>query len=163
MILVMVILFPLFALGIRIIPSHRTVTVHAWMQLGTLALAIAGFGIGISISVDLQLTGSYHAIIGMVVILYLILFQPIMGFLQHRYFRRKGKKGVFGYIHRWLGRVFITLGIINAGLGFRITEIGGSAAPIGAVVAYGVVAGIVWVVYALVVLFSPRIKSSTSE
>lgn len=163
MILVMVILFPLFALGIHIIPSHYTIVVHAWLQLGTLALAIAGFGIGISIAVDLQLTGSYHAIIGMVVLSYLILFQPIMGFLQHRYFLKMGKKGIFAYIHRWLGRAIITLGIINAGLGFRITGIRTSAAPIGALIAYGVVAGIVWVVYALVVSFSPRTRPQKSS
>ncbi|KAH8701671.1 hypothetical protein BGW36DRAFT_355826 [Talaromyces proteolyticus] len=163
MIIVMVVFFPMFALGLHIIPSSRTVVIHAWLQLGTLAFAIAGFGIGISIAVDLQLTGSYHPIIGIVVMSYLILFQPIMGFLQHRYFHKKGKKSIFAYLHRWLGRAIITLGIINAGLGFRITGISSFATPVGAVVAYGVVAGIIWVVYTLTVAFSPRKKPHGSS
>ncbi|KAL4894430.1 hypothetical protein BDV59DRAFT_207073 [Aspergillus ambiguus] len=155
MIVAFVILFPLFALGIQLFPSSRTVNTHACLQIFTLLLSIAGFGIGISMATSLQLTSSYHPIIGIVVISCLALFQPAMGLLQHRYFGRTGKKGPFAYLHRWFGRAIITLGIINAGLGFRLTGIGSSLAPVGAVIAYGIVAGIVWLSYALVVVLLP--------
>ncbi|KAB8075813.1 hypothetical protein BDV29DRAFT_200691 [Aspergillus leporis] len=128
-------------------------SVHAFFQLFTLALAISGFGIGISMTKDLDLIQSYHPIIGMVVIPSLVLFQPAMGLFQHLYFRKTGKKSIFTYTHRWFGRAMITLGIINAGLGFRLTGIGLSIAPTGAIIAYSVVAGIVGLVYILAVIF----------
>jgi hypothetical protein len=151
MISVMVILFPSFALGVHLLPSSRAVVLHAWLQLFTLALAIAGFALGISLSVNIYpiTSTSYHQIIGIIVVSSLILFQPALGFLQHRYWRKTGEKGVFAYAHRWLGRTIITLGIVNAGLGFLFTGIGSSIAPKGAVIAYGVVAGIVGIGYIL--------------
>lgn len=163
MILVFVIFFPSFALMLHIIPYSKIVYVHASFQLFTLALAIAGFGIGISMARSLGFISMYHPIIGMVTVPCLILFQPAMGFLQHRYFHKTGGKSVFAYLHRWFGRCFIILGVINAGLGFRLTGIGLSIAPIGAVVAYSVVAGIVGLGYALIVVLLPRKKSRTSS
>jgi hypothetical protein len=153
MIVAFVLLFPLIALGIPLFPSSRTVVIHASLQLCTLALVIAGFGLGISMAKGLDLVDSYHPIIGIVVVASLILFQPAMGLVQHLYFRRTGKKSIAAYVHRWFGRTAITLGIINAGLGFRLTGIGTSVAPTGAVIAYGVVAGLVWVGYVLTVSF----------
>jgi hypothetical protein len=153
MIVAFVLLFPLIALGIPLFPSSRTVVIHASLQLCTLALVIAGFGLGISMAKSLDLVDSYHPIIGIIVVASLILFQPAMGLVQHLYFRRTGKKSIAAYVHRWFGRTAITLGIINAGLGFRLTGIGTSVAPTGAVIAFGVVAGLVWVGYALTVSF----------
>jgi tellurite resistance-related uncharacterized protein len=153
MIVAFVLLFPLIALGIPLFPSSRTVVIHASLQLCTLALVIAGFGLGISMAKGLDLVDSYHPIIGIIVVASLILFQPAMGLAQHLYFRRTGKKSIAAYVHRWFGRTAITLGIINAGLGFRLTGIGTSVAPTGAVIAYGVVAGLVWVGYVLTVSF----------
>ncbi|RJE26402.1 integral membrane protein [Aspergillus sclerotialis] len=164
MILVFVIFFPLFALMLHIIPHETIVYVHASFQLFTLALAIAGFGIGISMARSLGFIRMYHPIIGMVTVPCLILFQPAMGFLQHRYFQKTGGKSVFAYLHRWLGRCLIILGVINAGLGFRLTGVGLSIAPVGAVIAYSVVAGIIGLGYALIVVLLPlrrrRISSS---
>ncbi|KAE8406453.1 hypothetical protein BDV37DRAFT_292003 [Aspergillus pseudonomiae] len=156
MIVVFVILFPSFAVMLHIVPSSKTVVIHATFQLFTLALAVAGFGIGISMAKSLDLIQTYHPIIGMVIVPSLILFQPAMGFLQHRYFHRTGKKSVFAYVHRWFGRLMITLGIINGGLGFHLSGIGSSIAPTGAVIAYGVVAGVLGLGFVLVVTFLPR-------
>lgn len=151
MIVAFVVLLPLFALAVPVVPSPQTVPIHACLQLCTLALTVAGLGIGISMAKDLQLIGFYHPIIGITTVSCLILFQPVMGLAQHLYFRRTGKKSIASYIHRWLGRTLITLGMINAGLGFRLAGIGLSIAPVGAVIAYSVVAGLVWISYALIV------------
>ncbi|KAJ5261429.1 hypothetical protein N7478_012024 [Penicillium angulare] len=164
MILVFVILFPSFALMLHIVPYTNIVNVHAAFQLVTLSLAIAGFGIGISMARSLDFIQRYHPIIGMVTVPCLTLFQPAVGFLQHRYFHKTGGKSVFAYLHRWLGRCLMALGIINAGLGFRMTGIGLSIAPVGAVIAYSVVAGIIGLGYVLIVVLLPlrrrRISSS---
>ncbi|KAJ6132260.1 hypothetical protein N7471_007475 [Penicillium samsonianum] len=163
MILVFVIFFPSFALMLHLIPYSKIVYVHASFQLFTLALAIAGFAIGISMARSLGFISMYHPIIGMVTVPCLILFQPAMGFLQHRYFRKTGGKSVFAYLHRWFGRCLIILGVINAGLGFRLTGIGLSIAPVGAVIAYSVVAGIIGLVYILIVVIFPIRKRRLSS
>ncbi|KAI7978312.1 hypothetical protein EIK77_001255 [Talaromyces pinophilus] len=104
MIIVMVVLFPSFALGIHLLPSSWAVVLHGWLQVFTLALTIAGFALGISLSINLYpVTGSsYHQIIGIIVVSCLTLFQPAMGLLQHRYWCKNEKKGLFAYLHRWL-------------------------------------------------------------
>ncbi|EAU36270.1 predicted protein [Aspergillus terreus NIH2624] len=158
MILVFVIFFPLFALMLHTGTHSRIVDFHAFFQLFTLAVAIAGFGIGISLAKSLHLVGTYHPIIGMVAVPALILFQPAMGFLQHRYFHKTGKKSVFAYLHRWFGRSIIVLGIVNGGLGFHLARNVTSTAPVGAIVAYSVVAGIIGLAYVLVVIFLPLRK-----
>ncbi|KAJ5647417.1 cellobiose dehydrogenase [Penicillium lividum] len=156
MIIVFVILFPSFALALHVLPSPTAVRVHAFLQLFTLALAIAGLGLGISMARELQFIQTCHPIIGMVVVPSLVIFQPAMGLLQHQYFGKFGKKGLFGYLHQWFGRSMIILGIINGGLGFRLTGIGTSIAPTGALIAYSVVAGVYGISYCLTVLFLAR-------
>ncbi len=50
--------------------------------------------------------------------------------------------------HVWLGRVLITLGIINGGLGLRY-----AADTKKGEIAYGVIAGVVWVAWVGVVVW----------
>ncbi|KAJ5151309.1 uncharacterized protein N7482_010561 [Penicillium canariense] len=156
MTLVFIVLFPFFALMIHIFSSPKLVNFHAALQLFTLALAVAGLGIGIKMAKELDLILSYHPIVGMIVIAYLALFQPTFGFLQHIYFRKHQKKSALSYLHRWVGRCMIILGVINGGLGFHLSGIGAPFAPTGGVIAYSVVAGIVGLSYVLVVTLLPR-------
>ncbi|KAJ5109667.1 hypothetical protein N7532_002312 [Penicillium argentinense] len=153
MIVAFAILFPSFALLLHVVPSSMIVQVHAFLQLFTLCLAIAGMGIGISMAQKLHEVEEYHPIIGIVTVSLLVLFQPVMGYLQHRHFLKMGEKGVFAYAHRWLGRILLALGVINGGLGFRLAGVGSKDAPTGAVVAYSVVVGVVAVVYLAYIVF----------
>lgn len=146
-----VVMFPFFALGLHILPSKWTVKIHGTAQLFTLAVVIAGFGIGISLAEQVELIDSYHAILGIIIVTCLVLFQPAMGLLQHRFFRKTGGKGPFAYIHRWFGRLMILLGIINAGLGLKIAQ-----GPRGAVIALSIVAGIVGLFYIGVISWIKR-------
>lgn len=146
-----VILYPLSALTIYFFPSLSVMKMHAPLQVFNTCLVIAGMGLGISIAKDINKLDNYHPIIGLVVISTLLAFQPAMGYLQHRYFRKTGRKSVFAFTHRWLGRTLIVLGIINVGLGFRLAGIG-VGNPTGAVIAYGVVAGVFALFYLLVVV-----------
>ncbi|KGO73944.1 Cellobiose dehydrogenase, cytochrome [Penicillium italicum] len=135
MVLAFVVMFPFFALGLHIFPSKWTVNIHGTFQLLTLAVVIAGFGLGISLARQIELIDSYHTILGMIIVPCLVLFQPAMGVLQHRFFRKTGGKGPFAYMHRWFGRLMMILGVINVGLGFKLAH-----APRGAVIATSVVA-----------------------
>ncbi|KAJ5912198.1 uncharacterized protein N7473_001501 [Penicillium subrubescens] len=155
-----VLLFPLSALTLHILPSTQVVRIHAMLQLFTLAVTAAGFGLGVAMAKDVHLLKHHHEIIGMVVVACLVLFQPGMGLLQHRYFQKTGGKGPFAYFHRWLGRIMIILGVVNVGLGFEITGIGSSDVPEGAVIAYGAVAGVIAIVYTVIVMLTGRRATS---
>lgn len=151
--IVVVVLFPLFALSLYVVPSSKTVPfIHAPLQLVTLCLAVAGFGIGISLAKDLKVLTGYHPIIGMVMVGCLVLFQPALGLLQHMHYRKTGTRSSFGVLHRWGGRLLIALGVVNGGLGFKFSGIGNPGVPKAGAIAYGVVAGIMGLVYVGIVL-----------
>jgi len=62
-----------------------------------------------------------HPIIG-IVLFVLLFFQPLLGFLHHFMFKKHGRRMVWSYGHIWLGRIIITLGIINGGLGLQLAK-----------------------------------------
>lgn len=150
-----VILYPFSALTLYLFPTLGIMKTHAPLQIFNTCLVVAGMGLGIKIAKDSDQLSTYHPIIGLVVISCLLAFQPAMGFLQHLYFRKTGSKSLFAYTHRWLGRTLIVLGIINVGLGFRLSGIG-DGNPRGAVIAYAVVAGIFASSYIMVVVLVGR-------
>jgi len=52
------------------------------------------------------------------------------------------------HIHLWLGRIVLALGIIDGGLGFRLSDtLKGPKWSDGWKIAYGVLGGFVWIVY----------------
>jgi hypothetical protein len=115
---------PSFLRKIRIVPS-----VHAPIQILGLAMMIGAMGLGIDIARELDFFSAgvpvpAHIIIGLLATSMIILIQPAMGVLQHLHFRKTGRKSIYGYIHRWNGRVAIILGMINQGLGFQLVGIG---------------------------------------
>jgi hypothetical protein len=113
---------PPFLKNIRIVPS-----VHAPIQILGLAMMIGAMGLGIDIARELDFfSGSVpaHVVIGMLATSMIIFIQPAMGTLQHLHFRKTGGQSIYGYIHRWNGRVAIILGMINQGLGFQLAGIG---------------------------------------
>jgi hypothetical protein len=147
-----VVLFPSFAVSIHIIPYSKTVPrIHAPLQLFTLCVALAGLGLGVYMGVTDDLMSSYHPIIGLITVGSILIIQPLMGLSQHLHFRKTGQKAWFAYVHRWIGRFTILLGIINGGLGFMLAGIGNSGVPKGAMIAYSVIAaGVVFVYLAVV-------------
>ncbi|CAL5869878.1 uncharacterized protein PFLUO_LOCUS4110 [Penicillium psychrofluorescens] len=152
MIIAFVVFFPVFALGLHLFPASWTVRIHGLAQIFALMISIAGMGLGVSMAHAFEMLPHHHPIIGLVVVSGLVLIQPLMGLLQHRHFRKTGGKSAFAYLHRWFGRAMIVLGIVNGGLGFRMTrEANPGAAPRAVIIAYSVVAGVVGVGYVLVV------------
>lgn len=152
MIIAFVILFPFSALTLYLFPSFGVMMAHAPLQLFTLILAVAGMGLGITMARSSSQLSENHSIIGIAVVSWMIIFQPGIGYLHHRYFRKTGRKSCFAYLHRWSGRAVIVLGAVNVGLGFKLSGIG-DGNPKGAVIAYGVVAGVFAVAYIVVVVF----------
>ncbi|KAJ5113153.1 hypothetical protein N7456_001687 [Penicillium angulare] len=149
MIVAFVVMFPFSALILHLYSSSNIVTIHGGLQLLALVVSIAGLGLGVSMAQQVHVLDHYHVIIGIIVIASLTLFQPAMGLLQHRYFRKTGGKGPFAYIHRWFGRIMIILGVINVGLGFQFTGVGDPDAPRGAVIGVSVLICVIALFYVL--------------
>jgi hypothetical protein len=134
--IVFIILYPLGAISIHLpidrIPllknsylKNKVMAIHAPIQIIGFVMLVGGMALGIRIAHDLdyfQGAVPAHVIIGLLVASTIIAFQPILGMLQHRHFKRTGGKSIFGYLHRWIGRVAIVLGMINNGLGFQLAE-----------------------------------------
>ena len=83
----------------------------------------------------------------------MIFFQPFFGLMHHLLFKRHLRRTFWSYAHLWLGRIIVTLGIINGGLGLRLAR----RLPIGrpsrgAIIGYSVAAGVMWLLYVLAVV-----------
>ncbi|KKK18672.1 hypothetical protein P175DRAFT_0461958 [Aspergillus ochraceoroseus IBT 24754] len=147
-----VLLFPGFALLLYIYPSRYTVTrIHAPLQLFAVLLALAGLGAGISVSQDLRELAGYHPIIGYFAIGGVVLIQPVLGIMQHRHFRKTKEKSLYGFSHRWLGRIFSSVGIINGGVGFYYAYGKNPDIPPASPISYGGISGGVGIIYVSVI------------
>ncbi|KAF2641965.1 hypothetical protein P280DRAFT_489318 [Massarina eburnea CBS 473.64] len=148
--LAFVILFPVGSILIRLGSFRGIWLVHGLFQIFAYLVYIAAFGLGIWIVNSIpyvNLLDNYHPIIGIVVFC-LLFFQPILGLLHHFQFKKHQRRTIWSHGHLWLGRIVVTLGIINGGLGMLLaTETGFFAPSRGQIIAYGVVAGIMWVAW----------------
>jgi hypothetical protein len=110
-------------------------------------------------NIPYNLLDYYHPIIGIIVFV-LLFFQPILGFVHHVKDKKHSRRTIWSYGHLWLGRIVITLGIINGGLGMLLA----SDAPAflafrpsrGQIGAYGVVAGIMWLAWVAAAIIGER-------
>jgi hypothetical protein len=162
--LAFVIFFPVGAILIRLGSFRGVWLVHGITQLFAYVTYIVAFGLGIWMVRDfpVDLLDSYHPIIGITVFV-LLFFQPILGYIHHLQFKKYSRRTVWSYGHLWLGRVVVTLGIINGGLGMLLA----SNAPAflsfrpskGQIVAYGVVAGNVWLLWVATAIVGEQRRS----
>ena len=112
---------------------------HAGWMIFTYTVGLASMGMGIWIAGTINLLGSYYAIIGLVVVGCLLL-QPLTGLVYHLLYKKRGRPNMVTYSHIWWGQVVITLGIINGRFGLSL-----ACNTKGGTIAYGVVAGVMWV------------------
>lgn len=104
---------------------------------------------------------TYHPIIGMS-LLTLLIVQPITEISNHLFAARYPIiSRIAIYIHLWLGRLLLALGIINGGLGFHFAgTLLWESAPMPPRIAYAVVASLVWIIYIGFAVVYPRIIDS---
>lgn len=156
-----VILFPSGAIAIRIFSFRNLLWLHAGWMVTTYMLVLASLGMGVWMAYIYEELSTAHSIIGLLAAGFLLI-QPISGLTHHILYKRQGGRNVATYPHVWLGRAAITLGIINGGLGLKLSE----KSETGEVV-YGVMAGLVWVSWMAVVvhatLKSRGLRSSGME
>lgn len=143
MALVVVLLFPFGALLIRVAPIPWWV--HAGLQATFMLLFTAGWGLGFywADNTDQLYRGDAytHNVLGTVLFAFFWI-QPILGLAHHLIHKRKGHRTAVSHAHIWWGRIILILAIVNGGLGLQLSD-----NTIGGEIAYGVVAGIVFIVY----------------
>jgi len=135
--IVFIVLYPLGAISVHLpidrIPFLRNtylrqkiMAIHAPIQLLGFVMMIGAMALGIRIAQDLGYFGhgqlQAHMVIGLLVCSTIIVFQPILGIIQHQHFKKTGGKSIFAYVHRWVGRITMVLGMINNGLGFQLAS-----------------------------------------
>ncbi|KAI1074402.1 hypothetical protein F5B20DRAFT_563606 [Whalleya microplaca] len=156
--IVFVAFFPVGSICMRVIPGPLSWIIHASIQIASYVLYIAAAGLGLYLVSVARIppeetsllniaSENAHPIIG-IVLLAVLFFQPILGFMHHSRFKRVGRRTWWSHAHLWVGRTMITLGIINGGLGLRMAN-----ASADAKIAYGVVAGIMWLLWLIAAVF----------
>ncbi|KAK0099624.1 hypothetical protein ONS95_013479 [Cadophora gregata] len=143
-----VIFYPVGAIGIRALSLKNLVYMHAGWMMFTYLIVLASMGMGVWIAVVSRQLDATHSIIGLVVVGSLLI-QPITGLTHHLLYKRVGRPNAATYPHIWWGRAVVTLGIINGGLGLKL-----SANTKSGEIAYGVVAGVMWCIWMAVVVMA---------
>jgi hypothetical protein len=165
--LAFVLLFPVGSILIRLGTFRGVWLVHGIFQLFAYVVYIVAFGLGVWMvnSIPYNLLDTYHPIIG-IILFVLLFFQPILGYVHHVKFKKYSRRTVWSYGHLWLGRIVITLGMINGGLGMLLA----SDAPAflsfrptqGQIIAYGVIAGIMWLAWVAAAVVGERRRRKTT-
>ena len=75
--------------------------------------------------------------------------------MHHLGYKRHRQRTIVSHGHIWLGRILITLGMINGGLGLLLSN----NASRGECIAYGVIAGLVWLLWVILAAFGERRRS----
>ncbi|KAJ4348955.1 hypothetical protein N0V95_005003 [Ascochyta clinopodiicola] len=152
--LAFVILFPAGAIAIRLASFPGIVWIHAGFQIFAYLVYIAALGLGAYIASEMEMLDHYHPVIGIVVFIALFL-QPIFGYLHHALFKKYQSRTIWSYVHIWLGRVAITLGIINGGLGLQWADSMNTSSR-GGIIAYAVIAVVVWLAWVAATVVGER-------
>lgn len=143
-------LFPSGAIFIRIPALSRFggVWMHAAIQIIAYCTYIAAAGLGIYIAMKEDYLMEYHPIIGMV-LLGVLFLQPFGGIAHHHLFKKHGGRTLISYLHIFLGRGAILLGILNGGFGLILADVNN----MGYLAAYGVVAGVMGSAYLAAIIY----------
>ncbi|KAF2715727.1 hypothetical protein K504DRAFT_344523, partial [Pleomassaria siparia CBS 279.74] len=156
--LAFVVFFPVGSIMIRIGSFRGLWIAHGIFQIFAYLVYTAAFGIGLWMiqNVPVNLIGYYHHVIGIVVFCVLF-FQPILGLMHHYQFKKYNRRTLWSFGHLWLGRLTITLGMINGGLGMLLaTTTGFFVLNTGHVIAYGVGAGVMWLAWVVAAVYGER-------
>ncbi|KAL1891047.1 hypothetical protein Sste5346_007870 [Sporothrix stenoceras] len=154
-----VVLFPVGSILMRVVPGRFAIWAHGIFQMMAFLLYVAAAALGIYLvkMVRIPFTGgsllsnpstNIHPIMG-IVTLATLFFQPILGFIHHAKFKQLGRRTFWSHMHLWNGRIGITVGIVNGGLGLRLAN-----AAYSIKVAYIIVAAIVWFFWFVVAVIS---------
>lgn len=85
------------------------------------------------------------------------MFQPIGGLIHHYIYKKYHQRTKWAITHVWSGRAFLTLGMINGGLGLMMSK-----NSVKGEIAYGVIAGTMWLIWMAVAVWGHLKSKGTS-
>ena len=88
----------------------------------------------------------------------LLLLQPVLGYVHHLIYVKEHKRTLWIYSHIWYGRALILLAVINGGLGLQL-----SGNTVKGEIAYGVIAGVMFLLYIAVLAIAYLRKDKSPE
>jgi hypothetical protein len=91
-----------------------------------------------------------HVIIGYLLLAVLFLQAPL-GWLHHVRFVRKGGRTIFSYLHLWIARLAIPIGILNGIFGLKL-----ASSEIWKIVVFGIVGVTSWLLYCAAAIVGER-------
>ncbi|KAI1098470.1 putative iron reductase domain protein [Jackrogersella minutella] len=121
MVLVFVGLFPF---GSFVLRFGGWVRWHGINQTFALLLAFIGSILGFVISKTYNRSKKFntaHQVIGLLIFIF-IFVQFALGFMHHRTFKKTKETTKLAPIHRWMGRILLTMGAVNGFLGFKLAQ-----------------------------------------
>lgn len=98
-------------------------------------------------------TTRYHPIIGLVILVVLIL-QPFFGYIHHNKYKRLLRRQFWSYLHIFNGRIAITVGIINGGLGLNLANASAYHKRV-----YIIVAAVMWGLWMGIAIISEIVRA----
>ncbi|KAK0333483.1 hypothetical protein LTR91_012625 [Friedmanniomyces endolithicus] len=150
-------LMPMGAILIRVASFKKLVRLHVAIQALALVSYMVAVGLGLYLAINLDLLDQAHPFIGLVLFA-LLLMQPIVGLVHHRFYKKHTGRTLWSYAHLSVGRLSIFLGLINGGLGLQLAFAGPRAKMI-----YGIVAGVVGVCYLVAIAFGEAKRGRTES
>ncbi|KAI9850796.1 MAG: hypothetical protein M1838_005051 [Thelocarpon superellum] len=145
-------LYPLGAITLRLLRVRGVLWIHAGIQMLAYAMSLVAFGMGCWLCWLFHDWRDPHYVIGIIVV-GLITLQPVTGWIHHALYVKYRQRTKWAVGHVWLGRLVLVTGAINGGLAFRTDH-----NAIAGEVAYSVVAGVMFLIY-FVVILSAHLRS----
>ncbi|OAA69322.1 Carbohydrate-binding domain family 9-like protein [Akanthomyces lecanii RCEF 1005] len=137
-----------YPLGGLLMPLMGKWILHASWQVVMILAMCAGFAVGEIASDRLGMWfNEPHVQLG-TIICAMMSFQVALGWMHHRNYAKYQRRSWVSYCHIWYGRALIIVGIVNGGIGLKV-----SRAPMSQVVAYSVVAAIVFALYGAIATY----------
>lgn len=168
--LVWVMFIPSLAILLRLnLKNPIILKLHAIGQIASYIIYVVAAGMGIWLAQQSAAFGIWndpHPRLGLA-ILAIAFFQPVFGALHHHIYKKRSQnvaagnptkapgRTPLGRLHLWVGRILIALGIINEGLGIRLASYSPfqtAATSKKASIGYGVVAGVMFILYLVCVI-----------
>lgn len=87
-------------------------------------------------------------------ILVLLVIQPVLGYIHHKKYKRLLRRQVWSYLHIFNGRIALTVGIINGGLGLNLANASEYRKGV-----YIIVAAVMWSLWMVVAIISEIIRA----
>jgi len=140
-------ILPIGAILVRLANFSGLAWIHGGLQVFGYTVFIAAAGLGIYMANASDRLDEPHAVIGLL-LLAVLFFMPIVGTIHHKVYKQVQKRTFWSYGHIFTGRAGIILGMINGGLGLQLADAGRSS-----VIAYGVIAGLMGLVYLAAIAF----------